>query len=60
MAERSAIIQRGDRDSKISLFTGHVSPQATTTMRRKSRPSRWVARSAGLSASMAAPRRQRR
>jgi hypothetical protein len=40
MAERRAIIQIGDRDSKISLFTGQVSPQATTTMRRKRRPSR--------------------
>src|SRR2546425_6343516 len=48
IAERSAIIQRGDRDSRIALFTGHVRPQATTTMMRKRMPSRCAARSAGV------------
>src|SRR5437899_6001187 len=58
IAERSAIIQSGDRDSRITLFTGHVRPQATTTMMRKRMPSRCAARSAGLSGSMRSPRRR--
>src|SRR5882672_2225945 len=48
IAERSAIIQRGDRDSRITLFTGHVRPQATTTMMRKRMPSRCAPQSAGV------------
>ena len=39
MAERNAII-RGATGFQDDLFTGHH-PQATTTTRRKSRPSRW-------------------
>src|SRR6266511_2144324 len=50
IAERSAIIQSGDRDSRITLFTGHVRPQAMTTMMRKRMPSRCAARSAGWDA----------
>ena len=45
IAERSAIIQSGDRDSRMTLFTGQVRPQAMTTVIRKKTPSRCVARS---------------